>query len=42
MVVMVTMQASGSGSWRGGCPEGPGRALDTAQPVTLVFGKWQV
>lgn len=31
-----------AGSWRGGCPEGPGRALDTAQPVTLLFGKWQV
>ena len=42
VVAVVTVQASGSGSWRGGCPEGPGWALDIAQPVSLLFRKWQV
>ena len=39
---MVTVQALALAPGEGGCPEGPARALDTAQLVILLFGKWQV
>lgn len=38
---MVTVLASGSGSWRGGCPQGPAGASGTVPPSGHSF-LWEV